>query len=347
MAFSPNSTIRLINVSDPPECPLPALLGPAKQSACFSICDERLEVDGTTALRYFVEPPLNADLRDGLHKFLKLPLKDRAFKRARRLDNVFKTCLESENSEDLLKAEVVTWRGIMTKLMLGQKLDLNVSYYRGVLYLEEDCPRMQFDTNSEATYMGHKFETFCSTAGEPQMDDVNLHTLWGVAIMRTLGSLNILLVGEVDCVKAGYSENPGPEHYVELKTRKMSGDRYNIPNWKKWEMQSHLLGTPEIFVGFPDATGVVRAFKTFTAQDIHPTQYRIDWGARVIHSLKAFCTCSVNASGSLKVWHVQARKQHVDIRELGFKEVQKLNKGGVPRNGIIPVSFIKGLETTT
>ncbi|KAJ6594873.1 hypothetical protein B0H19DRAFT_1225863 [Mycena capillaripes] len=338
MAFSPNSTIRLINVSDPPECPLPALLGPAKQSACFSICDERFEVDGTTALRHFVEPPLNANLRDGLHKFLKLPLKDRAFKRARRLDNVFKTCLESENSEDLLKAEVVTWRGIMTKLMLGQKLDLNVSYYRGVLYLEEDCPRMR-----------HKFETFCSTAnsaGERQMNDVNLHTLWNAVIMRTLGSLNILLVGEVDCVKPGYSENPGPEHYVELKTRKMSGESYNIPNWKKWEMQSHLLGTPEIFVGFPDATGVVRAFKKFTAQDIHPPQYRIDWGARVIHSLKAFCARSVNANGSLKVWRVQARNQHVDIHELGFKEIQKLNKGGVPRNGIIPVSFIKGLETT-
>jgi hypothetical protein len=57
--------------------------------------------------------------------------------------------------------------------------------------------------------------------------------------------MNILLAGEVDCVKstymdtllsflinmvvAGYSENPGPENYVELKTRKMDGERLVAP----------------------------------------------------------------------------------------------------------------------
>jgi hypothetical protein len=114
MAFS---KVRLINVSDPPQCSLPAVLGPAKQSACFSICNERLEVDSVSARRYFVDPPpvLNANLRDGLEGFLKLPFEDRVFKGARRLDNAFALCLDSKNSEELLKAEVVTWRGIMTK----------------------------------------------------------------------------------------------------------------------------------------------------------------------------------------------------------------------------------------
>jgi hypothetical protein len=119
MAFSNpmSTTVRLINVSDPPQCPLPAVLGPAKQSACFSVCNERLEVDSVAALRYFVDPPpvLNVNLRDGLEGFLKLPFEDRVFKGARRLDNVFVLCLDSKNSEELLKAEVVTWRGIMTK----------------------------------------------------------------------------------------------------------------------------------------------------------------------------------------------------------------------------------------
>jgi hypothetical protein len=76
MALPHKSTTRLINVSDPPQCPLPAVLGPVKQSACFSICNERLEVDSTAALRYFVEPPLNVNLRDGLEEFMKLPVKD-------------------------------------------------------------------------------------------------------------------------------------------------------------------------------------------------------------------------------------------------------------------------------
>jgi hypothetical protein len=110
-------------------------------------------------------------------------------------------------------------------------------------------------------------------------------------------------------------------------------------------MQSHLLGTPEIFVGFPDSKGIVRSYKTFTVQDMQSPQSRIDWGARVLHSLRAYCSRSAHANGSFKVWRVEARNKHVDIRELGAKEVKKLNRGGVPRNGIIPVSFIKSLET--
>ncbi|KAF7368826.1 ADP-ribosylation factor [Mycena venus] len=319
------STVRLINVSDPPQCSLPALLGPAKQSACFSICNKRLEVDSTSALRYFVDPPpvTNANLREGLKAFMRLPFKDRVFKLARRLDNVFTMCLDAENSEELLKAEVVTWRGIMTKIMLGQKLDLNVSFYRGVLYLEEDCTRPQFE---------HKFETICSTrdpSGEPQVqvDNVDLHTLWNAAITRTLGSLNILLVGEVDCVKVGYSKSPGPEHYVELKTRKMEvGGSYTIPNKQKWTMQSHLLGTPEIFAGFPDSAGIVRSFKTFNVAA--PPQHKVDWGARVLHTLRTHCAAHPVANGVLKVWRVQTGGKYVDVRELDGKEVKRLNKGG-------------------
>ncbi|KAF8191036.1 hypothetical protein K438DRAFT_906100 [Mycena galopus ATCC 62051] len=329
------STTRLITVSDPLGCLLPAVLGPAKQSACLSICNKRLEVDSTAALKYFVEPPLNASLRDGLEGFLRLPSKARTFQRVKRLDNVFALCLESENSEELLRADVVTWRGIMTKIMLGVKVDLNVSFSGEVLYMEEDyAGSTQFD---ETMYMGHKFETICSTAKA-----VDPHTEWGAAVTRTLGAMNILLVGEVDCVRTEYSENPGPEHYVELKTKNPTAKRVSLPT-PKWVMQSHLLGTPKIFAGFPDSNGIVRSFKTFNVADKPPAQDRIDWGARVIHSLKAHCTRHENANGPLKVWRVEARKQHVDIRELDDKEIQKLNKGGVPRNGIIPVSFLEGV----
>jgi len=40
-------------------------------------------------------------------------------------------------------------------MMLGEKLDLNISYHRGVLYLEEDSTYEQFDHNSEGTFMGY------------------------------------------------------------------------------------------------------------------------------------------------------------------------------------------------
>ncbi|KAJ7731208.1 hypothetical protein B0H16DRAFT_1427500 [Mycena metata] len=365
------SRTRIINTSDLPQCPLPALLSPAKQSACFSICNERLEVDSTTALRYFLDPPnpVDADLREGLNTFLRLPREDRAFQGVRRLDNVFELCLASANSEELLAAEVVTWRGILTNIMVGKKLDLNVSYYRGVLYLEENCPQVSFHQDSVGMYMGyvfsriicslqvllpyrHKFETICSTSNHPETDNVDLHTLWNAAITRTLGSLKILLVGEVDCVKPGYSEAPGPEHYVELKTRKGDGQRVPpaisrsiIPNLPRWILQSRLLGTPEIFVGFPDSAGVVRSCATVRVETLNPAQDQIDWGARVLHSLRQYCASSTPAGGSIKVWRVEARKGFVDVRKLSVWEVTRLNEGGVPRNGIIPVSFMEGLES--
>ncbi|KAJ7044216.1 hypothetical protein C8F04DRAFT_1069972 [Mycena alexandri] len=354
--MAPSRKMRIINTSDlpSPRCPLPALLGPAKQSACFSICNQRLEVDSNTALRYLLDPfnPVDADLRSGLNTFLQLPREDRTFQRARRLDNVFELCLASANSEELLAAEVVTWRGILTKIMVGKKLDLNVSYYRGVLYLEENCPRVSFDPDSVGTYMGHRFETICSTSHHPEMDNVDLHTLWNTAISRTLGSLKILLVGEVDCVKRPGIPKPRPEHYVELKTRKGDGQRVppvicrsTIPNLPRWIIPSRLLGTPEIFVGFPDFTGVVRSCATVRVETLNPAQDQIDWGARVLHSLREYCASSTLAGGFIQVWRVEARKGFVDVRKLSVWEVARLNEGGVPRHGIIPVSCMEALES--
>ncbi|KAJ7099287.1 hypothetical protein B0H15DRAFT_542023 [Mycena belliarum] len=358
-----NPTIRLIGMDDPPRCPLPALLGPAKQAACFSICDERLEVDSTTALRYFSPPALGANLREGLEQFLDLPLEDRTFQYARRLDNVFTACLDSENSEELLKAEVVTWRGIMTKIMLGDTLDLNASYYNGVLYLEENPGPVRFDADSRCTFVGythlferlhpfaltgehrHKFESICTVAagGERCDGDVDMHTLWNTAIIRTLGSLKILLVGEVDCVQPGYAENPSPENYVELKTKKQK-KVHNIAH-KKWTMQSCLLGTQVIVLGLLDGNDVVQELVVYPVEPKTIHQCIFDWGARVIHALRDHCMRSGSQeNGNLKVWRVMLRKRHIDICELDATQVNKLNHGGVPRNGIIPVSFIRGLE---
>ncbi|KAJ7671729.1 hypothetical protein B0H17DRAFT_1085029 [Mycena rosella] len=354
MSWSRNPTIRLISLTDPPQCALPALLGPAKQSACLSICNERLEVDSTAALRYFAcpTPGQRANLRDGLDRFLERPVEDRTFQYARRLDTVFEMCLDARNSSELLEARVVTWRGIMTKIMLGFTLDMNISCHNGVLYLEEHGdPERRFDPDSEVTFMGHKFEESCttSTPGVAASNDaeVDLHTLWNAAITRTLGSLKILLVGEVDCVKPGYLQDAGPEHYVELKTKNEA--HCNRIAFNKWYMQSYLLGIPEIFVGFLDPAGVVRRFRTIPVQqrDIQRYQYKIDWGARVLHSLRAYCARAGERDegrGALKVWRVHATKRCVDIREMGAEEVAELNAGGVRRDGIIPVSFIQGLQ---
>lgn len=93
--------------------------GATRTSQTISVLLDLQAIDSTAALRYFTHPPPNANLREGLETFMRLPFKDRVFKLASRLDNVFRTCLDSANSEELLKAEVVTWRGIMRRYPFG------------------------------------------------------------------------------------------------------------------------------------------------------------------------------------------------------------------------------------
>ncbi|KAJ7487227.1 hypothetical protein B0H11DRAFT_1114157 [Mycena galericulata] len=345
MSNNQNSTERLLDSSDPPQCALPALLGPPKQAACFSLCNEQLRVDSIAALRYFAHPPENVNLKAG---YDRLSHKQRSFKRVRRLDHILAMCLQSKNSKQLLKAEVITWRGILKKIMLGDKVDLNVSYHNGVLYVEEQGPRKMYC--DPATYTGYKFETWCSSAypqGAPG-GAVDLQTQWNAAVIRKLGSLNVLLVGEVDCVKPEYIKHPRPEHYVELKTKtaKWAEGTYSYrKDWAKWEMQTLLIGGSKIFVGLPDTAGIVRKVDTLTVRDnLESVQPKIDWGARVLHSLIEYCARAPATNGVLKVWRVQLRKWYTDIRELGPAEVKALNQGDVPRNGILPVSFINGLQ---
>ena len=111
MSTNQNSTERLLDSSDPPQCALPALLGPPNQAACFSLCNEQLRIDSIAALRYFTHPPENANLKAGYNR---LSHKQRSFKRVRRLDHILAMCLQSKNSKQL-KAEVITWRGILKK----------------------------------------------------------------------------------------------------------------------------------------------------------------------------------------------------------------------------------------
>jgi RAT1-interacting protein len=86
LAFT--SLIKNLDEIDP-ACTLPAILGKPRQSACFSVSDEKLEIDSMVSLRYFVPPPLNANVRAGLRAFLRQYGTDHSFGRPRRLDNVY------------------------------------------------------------------------------------------------------------------------------------------------------------------------------------------------------------------------------------------------------------------
>lgn len=91
---------------------LPALMGPPKQIACYSVNAMGVEFN-ITSLRYFVTPPLDANLNDGCHSFMRR-YKD-AIHRPQRLDSVLFACLQSDAKEYLSQADVVLRRGVLVK----------------------------------------------------------------------------------------------------------------------------------------------------------------------------------------------------------------------------------------
>ncbi|CAK5278673.1 unnamed protein product [Mycena citricolor] len=359
--------MRVLSSSDPPSsaCTLPAALGPATQLTCMSLVNGQLQIDSTESMRYFTgndanpSPALKKNVRDGLKAFLRRPLKDKAFKGGR-LDNVFAMCVGAQRSAEMLEADVVTWRGILTKIMMRADLSLAVSYFDGTLYLEEDSTQTRFDVNLEGNYTGsvilrklttkwfkatsrHKFETLSSrpSTGGTMADDVDMHTLWAVGIKRRLGTLDIVLVGEVDCVDAQYSPaEPSPSHYVELKTRKFESPQ--LRNLARWDIQSGLIDCPRIFVGFPDRAGVVRETRNLPVFPI--PQDKLDWCARVLHALIDLCAAEHgDRTGGINVWQVRMKDGEVHANLMSDRQVARMNADGPRKNGILPMTFLAAL----
>ncbi|CAK5278276.1 unnamed protein product [Mycena citricolor] len=342
--------MRVLSSLDPPSgtCTLPAALAPATQLTCMSLVNEQLKIDSTESMRYFTgndanpSPALQKNVRDGLRAFLRRPLGDKAYK-ARRLDAVVAMCAGAQRSAEMLEADVITWRGILTKIMIRADLCLAVSYYEGTLYLEEDSTKTRFDDNLAWNYTGRKFETLSSrpSTAATTADDVDMHTLWAVGIKRRLGTLDIVLVGEVDCVDAQYSPaEPSPSHYVELKTRKFESPQ--LRNLAKWDIQSGLIDCPRIFVGFPDRAGVVRETRNLPVFPI--PQDKLDWCARVLHALIDLCaTEHGDRTGGINVWQVRMKDGEVHANLMSDRQVARMNAGGPRKNGILPMTFLAAL----
>jgi RAT1-interacting protein len=121
----------------------------------FSYTPERVLEFTDSALRYFVEPPPNADLNYGYDRWIQRP-EERG-----RLDGLLKGWLKASEGKGRVEGVgAVLWRGVMTKYVfvfvhtvrrpdpLGERiltsvyeetdsLELNVMKVKGIMYLEE------------------------------------------------------------------------------------------------------------------------------------------------------------------------------------------------------------------
>ena len=87
---------------------LPAFQYP-NQLISFSYTPERELVFDDSAMRYYCAPPLNSDLGFAYDAWIKRP-EERG-----RLDGLLTACLREEVTPERTRANVITWRGIMTK----------------------------------------------------------------------------------------------------------------------------------------------------------------------------------------------------------------------------------------
>lgn len=79
------------------------------QLITFSYSPSRVLEFNNSAMRYYTNPPLNADLNYAYDTWIKRP-EERG-----RLDGLLRACMRNEVKLERLRANVISWRGVLTK----------------------------------------------------------------------------------------------------------------------------------------------------------------------------------------------------------------------------------------
>ncbi|KAF9892179.1 decapping endonuclease targeting mRNA [Aspergillus nanangensis] len=247
-----------------------------KEITCFSYDDDHCFHLGESSLRYYYPPRLPADLNQGFEEFQKLD--DAADEH---LDALLDTIMALEKeTEKKCDADIITWRGMMTKILAAPFDHMNgfIEENNGYKNQQKQIQRNQrmppgMASQDLMAYWGYKFETL-SVLDQPwdptsreEIENrpeqiVNNNAQYCSVVRTGIGSTRLVIGGEVDAVwdcKPDSKEDP--VHWIELKTSaEIRNDRdmlkYERKLLKFWA-QSYLLGVPKIIVGFRDQNGIV------------------------------------------------------------------------------------------
>ncbi|GKT40704.1 decapping nuclease RAI1 [Colletotrichum spaethianum] len=279
-----------------------------KEFACFSYDDNHDFHLGDSSLRYYYTPALGADLSKGYDSFIK-----HDDSKPEHLGALLKTIkAHEEETGQKIDAQIVTWRGMMTKIMaspfedrdgyieenheykVASQKQQNASQRRGPIPPEV----MQFwgmrqtpSARKEAYYgTGYKFETL-ATLPAPWGDTpreyienrdgeiVNNKAQYCSVVRTGIGQTVICIGGEVDAVWDSKPVKPGaPTNWVELKTSLAIRDDRDVDNFHrklmKFWIQSFLLGVPKIIVGFRNRQGILTGVEEIETEKIPDTVQR-------------------------------------------------------------------------
>ncbi|PBP16752.1 hypothetical protein BUE80_DR012588 [Diplocarpon rosae] len=263
-----------------------------KEIACFSYDDKHQFHLDDSSIRYYYPPTIGADLSRGYDTFEKLD--DTADDH---LDSLLKTiiALEQETGKRV-EADIITWRGMMTKFMAAIFSDRDGFIEENHEYkLQSQARQSRQQTNpgrpsqDMMSFWGYKFETLCLLPGtwdettrdyieNRENEIVNNHAQYCSVVKTGIGDTVMVLGGEVDAIWDSKPSNGGPTNWVELKTSadiRHDGDMLNFERkLMKFWIQSFLLGVPKIIVGFRTQDGFLKRVEEMDTASIPSTVKR-------------------------------------------------------------------------
>ncbi|KAF1933428.1 RAI1-domain-containing protein [Didymella exigua CBS 183.55] len=222
-----------------------------REVAHFSYDDNHEYRDDDSSINYYVPPPMGTDMKEGFDTFKHYEEKEDPH-----LDSLLKALIYKEGNDASaakIKADFVTWRGMMTKIMTAPydnfaEFSMFATLHDGTIYIEEDFPsraaaraaessrpppRHQHpDQQSQAmmAYWGYKFETLSLIPTPPsttppdqirihQQSITSNHAQYCSIVHTSFGTHRLLLGGEVDGLLSPKPSNPSDSiPWVELKT---------------------------------------------------------------------------------------------------------------------------------
>ncbi|RGP77392.1 rai1 [Fusarium longipes] len=319
--FSIQPIGRFVGTSQPVKRP--------KEFACFSYDDNHEFHLDDSSLKYYYTPQLGADLSKGFDTFQKLD--DTGDDH---LDSLLKTIVAHEQETGKkIDANVVTWRGMMTKIMATPFDNMDGSK-------EGNNRRRRGPPLEVMQFWGYKFETL-STLPAPwaetsrefienrENEIVNNKAQYCSVVRTGIGKSVLCLGGEVDAIWDSKPEEKGsPINWVELKTSaeiRNAGDmeNFNRKLMKYW-IQSFLLGVPRIVVGFRTRDGILveaKDIETHRIPEIVNSYPNPKWNADMCVNFAAhfldWLSENINDEG---VWRIKREPQSPTIELFKVEE---------------------------
>ncbi|OBT78450.1 hypothetical protein VF21_00990 [Pseudogymnoascus sp. 05NY08] len=325
-----------------------------KEIACFSYTSSHEYRPDASGLRYYYPPRLGADLCKGFETFEKLDESQDDH-----LESLLKTIVGVERERGgRVEVDVVTWRGMMTKLLAcpfedRDGFEMNATFYQGTIYIEENHDykvqrqarqsRVQTapgrPSQDMMSYWGYKFETLSlipdtwdATSREyiegREEQIVNNAAQYCSVVQTGIGDTSLIIGGEVDAI---WDSKPLPPtsstNFIELKTSLDPNSPRDLQTFErkllKFWLQSFLLGVPKIIVGFRSANGQLRRLEELeTAKIPGIVKKRGGWDGNVAVNFGAgvlsFLKREVNSEG---VWRIRRREKSGVIEVFKIEEV--------------------------